>query len=85
MDSVTALLRSKCSITAPEVSVSRIAEQNVPGHPGQSLAAVITQIGTTPIVVHEIFVVLDLRNNTVVELAMWSASPPAVDWPAIRR
>ncbi len=82
MDSATALLRSKCSITAPEVSVSRIAEQNVPGHPGQSLAAVITQIGTTPMVVHE-YLVSDLRNSTVVELAIWSASPPAVDWPAI--
>jgi serine/threonine protein kinase len=82
MDSAIAMLRNKCSITAPEVSVSRIAEQNVPGHPGQSLAAVITQIGTMPMIVHE-YLVSDLRNSTVVELAMWSASPPAVDWPAI--
>jgi hypothetical protein len=82
MDSATALLRSKCSFTAPGVSVSRIAEQNVPGHPGQSLTAVITQIGTTPMIGHE-YLVSDLRNSTVVEVAMWSTSPPAVDWPTI--
>jgi serine/threonine protein kinase len=82
MDSATALLRGKCSFNAPEVSVSRIAEQHVPGHPGQSLAAMITQIGTTPMVVHE-YLVSDLRNSTVVEVALWSTSPPVVEWPTI--
>jgi hypothetical protein len=78
MDSATSLLRNNCSLTAPGVSVSRIAEQNVPGHPGQSLTAVITEIGTTSRIAHE-YLVSDLRNSTVVELAMWSTSPPAVD------
>lgn len=83
MDSETSLLRNNCSVgAAPGVSVSRIAEQNVPGHPGQSLSAVITITGTAPRIVHE-YLVSDLRNNTVVEVAMWSTSPPAVEWPTI--
>lgn len=82
MDSATSLLRNNCSFTAPGVSVSRIAEQNVPGHPGQSLAAVITATGNLPMTAHE-YLISDLRNSTVVELAMWSTSPPAVDWPTI--
>jgi serine/threonine protein kinase len=82
VDSATSLLRNTCSSTAPGVSVSRIAEQNVPGHPGQSLSAVLTVRGTAPLVAHE-YLVSDLRNSTVVELAMWSTSPPAVAWPTI--
>jgi serine/threonine-protein kinase len=82
MNSAISLLRNTCSSTAPEVSVSRIAEQNVPGHPGQSLAAVLTVRGTAPMLAHE-YLVSDLRNSTVVELAMWSTSPPAVAWPTI--
>jgi serine/threonine protein kinase len=82
MDSATTLLRNTCSSTAPEVSVSRIAEQNVPGHPGQSLSAVLTVRGAAPLLAHE-YLVSDLRNSTVVEVAMWSTSPPAVDWPTI--
>jgi hypothetical protein len=82
MDSTTSLLRNSCSFTASGVSVARIAEQNIPGHPGQSLAAVITVAGTAPMIAHE-YLVSDLRNSTVVELAMWSTSPPAVDWPTM--
>ena len=82
MDSATSLLRTNCSFTAPGVSVSRIAELNIPGHPGQSLAEVITMAGTAAMTAH-VYLVSDLRNSTVVELAMWSTSPPAVDWPTI--
>ena len=83
MDSATSLLRNNCSFaSSPGVSVSRIAEQNIPGHPGQSLTAVITEDGTAPRIAHE-YLVSDLRNSTVVELAMWSTSPPAVDWPTV--
>ncbi|BBZ15000.1 serine/threonine-protein kinase [Mycobacterium branderi] len=82
MDSATSLLRTNCSFTAPGVSVSRITEQNVPGHPGQSLTAVLTANGAAPLVAHE-YLVSDLRNSTVVEVAMWSTTPPAVDWPTI--
>jgi hypothetical protein len=78
MDSATSMLRNKCSFTAPGVSVSRIAEQNLPGgHPGQSLTAVITEAGATPRVTHE-YLVSDLHNSTVVEVVMWSTSPPAL-------
>jgi hypothetical protein len=56
------------------VSVSRIADQNIPGHPGQSLVAVITVAGTAPMIARE-YLVSDLRNSTVVELAMWSNLP----------
>ncbi|WP_157626091.1 ATPase [Mycobacterium sp. 155] len=77
MDSATALLRNNCSFNAPGVSVSRITEQSVPGHPGQSLAAVITMGGAAPLVAYE-YLVSDLRNGTVVELAM-------ADLPARRR
>jgi hypothetical protein len=82
MDSAVSLLRNSCSFTAPGVSVSRIAERNIPGHPGQSLAAVITAAGTAPMIAH-VYLVSDLRNSTVAELAMWSTSPPAPDWPTI--
>ena len=33
--------------------------------------------------VAHVYLISDLRNSTVVELAMWSTTPPAVDWPAI--
>ena len=83
MDSATKVLRNNCSFNAPGVSVSRIAEQNLPGgHPGGALTAVITETGATPMVARE-YLVSDLRNSSVVELTMWSTSPPAVDWPAI--
>lgn len=83
MDSAVSLLHNSCSFTQPGVPVTRIAEQNIPGgHPGQSLAAVITEAGTSPTIAH-VYLISDLRNSTVVELAMWSTSPPAVDWPTI--
>jgi hypothetical protein len=83
MDAATSLLRDKCSYTSPGVSVSRFATQNLPGgHPGQSVSAVISEAGDTPMVAHE-YLVSDLRNSTVVEVAMWSNSPPTVDWPPI--
>jgi hypothetical protein len=83
MDAATSLLRNNCSFNSPGVSVTRIAEQNLPGgNPGQSLTATITEIGTSPQVAH-VYLISDLRNSTVVELAMSSTSPPAVDWPTI--
>ncbi len=83
MESAASLLRNQCSSNSPAVSVTRIAEQNVPGgNPGQSLTATITRIGASPRVVHE-YLISDLRNSTVVELAMFSNSPPAVEWPEI--
>jgi hypothetical protein len=83
MDAATALLRNNCSFQAPGVSVTRIAEQNIPGgNPGQSLTATITGTGTAPQIAH-VYLISDLRNSTVVELAMSSRSPPAVEWPTV--
>jgi hypothetical protein len=48
--------------------------------PGNRLAAVINVGGAKPIVVHQ-YLVSDVRNSTVVELAMWTSSPPLVGWP----
>lgn len=83
MDAAVSLLRDKCSFAAPGVSVTRIAEQNVPGgNPGQSLTATITEAGSSSRVAH-IYLISDLRNSTVVELALSSASPPVVEWPHV--
>ncbi|HEY1486028.1 MAG TPA: hypothetical protein VGF84_07975, partial [Micromonosporaceae bacterium] len=76
----TSLLRNNCS--AAGVQASGIAERDAPGHPGKSLTAVITVAGNAPVTVHE-YLVSDLRNSAVVEVAMWSTSPPAVAWPAV--
>lgn len=82
MDSAASLLR-RCSSAIHGVSVSRIAEQNVPGHPGQSLTAVITVNGSTPEIAYE-YLVSDLRSSTVVEITMWSTSPSAVEWSPVQ-
>jgi len=83
MDAATTLLRDNCAINSPGVSVTRIAEQNLSGgNPGQSLGATITELGTSPTVAH-VYLISDLRNSTVVEVAVWSTSPPALDWPTI--
>jgi hypothetical protein len=42
----------------------------------------IPELGTTPTVAH-VYLISDLRNSTVVDGAMWSDSPPAVDWPTV--
>ncbi|OBF41680.1 hypothetical protein A5724_04935 [Mycobacterium sp. ACS1612] len=83
MDGAVNILRNNCAFSSPGVYVTRIAEQNLPGgNPGQSLAATITETGTTPMVAH-VYLISDLRNSTVVELAMWSATPLTVDWSPI--
>ena len=47
--------------------------------PGR-LAAVVSIDGNR--VLHE-YLLADVRNSTVVELAMWSTTPPQVPWPSI--
>jgi hypothetical protein len=44
------------------------------------VAAVISVPGEQ--VMHE-YLLADPESSTVVELAMWSALPPQVDWPAV--
>ncbi len=83
MDNASAVLKNECSSPTAGAIVSGVAEQFLPGgHPGQSLIATITVGGPKPVVAHE-YLVSDLRNSTVVELAMWSTDPASVDWPAV--
>jgi serine/threonine protein kinase len=83
MDSATSALQNSCKSSTSGATVSHLTTQNVPGgNPGQSLTAVITTTGPSPTVAHE-YLISDLRSSTVVELAMSSNSPSAVDWPAI--
>ena len=83
IDSAVAALRS-CQLTEPQLSVAVTTDK--PGwqvhqdQPGNRAAAVINVDGAKPIVVHQ-YLVSDLRNSTIVELAMWSSSPPVVGWP----
>ncbi|MEZ0357652.1 hypothetical protein [Mycobacterium sp. SA01] len=83
MDTASAVLHRDCMSQTAGTTVSEISEQFLPnGHPGQSLRAVLTTTGARPTITHE-YLVSDLRSSTVVELAMWSSSPAAVDWPDV--
>ena len=83
IDAAVAALRS-CQLAQPQVSVSVTTDK--PGwqvhqdQPGNRVAAVINVGGAKPIAMHQ-YLVSDLRNSTIVELAMWSSSPPVVGWP----
>lgn len=63
-----------CQLSAPQSSPSITTD--VPGR----LAAVVSLGGTR--VLHQ-YLLADPRNSTIVELAMWSATPPRVPWPTI--
>jgi hypothetical protein len=63
-----------CQLTAPLTSPSITTDEP------QRLAAVISVAGDR--VMHE-YLLADPHSSTVVELAVWSALPPQVDWPAI--
>lgn len=71
---VAAAALRACQLTAPRSSPSITTD--VPGR----LAAVISVDGT--LVLHQ-YLLADRRNGTVVELALWSATPPQVPWPTI--
>jgi hypothetical protein len=73
--SAAAALRA-CQLTAPHVSPTVTTEE-----PGK-LAAVLTVAGTPTTVVHQ-YLMAHPQSSSVVELAMWSTSPPADNWPAI--
>jgi hypothetical protein len=63
-----------CAATAPLTSPTITTDQ-----PGR-VATVISTAGRQ--VLHE-YLVADARNGTLVDLAMWTALPKAVDWPAV--
>jgi hypothetical protein len=73
--SAAAAMRS-CQLTAPSVSPSLTIDS-----PGR-LAAVLSVAGPSPLVAHQ-YLVSHPQSGTVVELAMWATSPPAVAWPTL--
>jgi hypothetical protein len=74
MDWAAAALRA-CKLSTSQVSVSVSADA-----PGNGLAAVVSVGGAKPIVIHQ-YLVSDVRNSTIVEVAMWTSSPPRLNWP----
>jgi len=72
-DSAVGALR-RCQLTAPQTSPSlTTAEPN-------RVAAVLSSPDRS--VLHQ-YLVVDPRNSTVTELALWSAPTPSVAWPAV--
>jgi hypothetical protein len=63
-----------CQSTAAQTSPS------VTTNDPQRIGAVISDAGHQ--VMHE-YLLADPNSSTIVELAMWSALPPQVDWPAV--
>jgi hypothetical protein len=73
--SATTALRA-CQMTAPQASPSITTDE-----PGR-LASVISVAGDLPMILHH-YLVSHPQSGSVVELAMWASSPPAVNWPVI--
>lgn len=65
-----------CQLTAPWASPSITTEE-----PGR-LAAVVSIAEPVPSVLHQ-YLVADPASGTLVELAMWSMTPPEVPWSVI--
>lgn len=63
-----------CQLTAPRTSPSITVDQP------DRLAAVVSVAGRR---VLRQYLVAQPRNSTVVELAMWAPTPPAVPWPPV--
>jgi len=73
-DAVSAL--RACQLTAPLASPSLTTDQP------DRMAAVISGLLPGQQVLHE-YLVLHPRSSTLVELAMWATTPPAVGWPPV--
>jgi hypothetical protein len=65
-----------CQVSSPSTSPSITADE-----PGR-LAAVLSVAGPPPMVLHQ-YLVSHPQSGSVVELALWAASPPAENWPVI--
>ena len=63
-----------CAVTAPWTSPSITTDQP------ERVAAVISIAGKQ--VLHE-YLLIDPRNGTLVDLAMWTSLPPAVQWRSV--
>ena len=46
------------------------------------MAAVVSGVLPGQAVLHE-YLLLNPRNSTVVEVALWATTPPRVEWPAV--
>jgi hypothetical protein len=74
-DKAVSALRS-CQLTSPLTSPSLTTAT------GDRIAAVVSGVLPGQAVLHT-YLLVNLLNSTVVELAMWANSPPRVDWPAV--
>jgi hypothetical protein len=74
-DQATAALRS-CQLTSPLTSPSLTTDSP------DRVAAVISGVLPGQTVLRE-YLLVNPFNSTVVEVAMWSVTPPRVDWPAV--
>ncbi|HKV18958.1 MAG TPA: ATPase [Mycobacterium sp.] len=74
-DAAVAALRG-CQATSPLTSPSLTTDEP------NRVAGVISGVLPGQTVLHE-YLLVNPFNSTVVELAMWAASPPRLDWPAI--
>jgi len=74
-DRAVAALRA-CQMTSPLTSPSLTTDTP------NRIAAVISGVLPGHQVLHE-YLLINPYNSTIVELAMWSASPPRVEWPIV--
>lgn len=74
-DKAVATLRG-CQLTSPLTSPSLTTATP------DRLAAVVSGVLPGQAVLHQ-YVLVNPYNSTIVEVAMWSASPPRVGWPAV--
>ncbi len=74
-DKAVAALRG-CQLTSPLTSPSLTTDT-----PNQ-VAAVVSGVLPGQTVLHE-YLLVNPSNSTIVEVAMWAATPPRVDWPAV--
>ncbi len=74
-DTAVAALRG-CQLTSPLTSPSLTTDTP------NRVAAVVSGVLPGQAVLHE-YLLVNPRNSTVVEVAMWATTPPRVDWPAV--
>ena len=74
-DKAVAALRG-CQLTSPLTSPSLTTDTP------NRVAAVVSGVLPGQAVLHE-YLLANPRNSTVVEVAMWAATPPRVAWPAV--
>jgi hypothetical protein len=74
-DRAVAALRG-CQLTSPLTSPSLTTDAT------NRMAAVVSGVLPGQAVLHE-YLLANPDNSTIVEVAMWSSTPPRVDWPTV--